>query len=358
MKESNTKICFNTLLKTTLLSTLMLSGLLSALNLQAAITLDEAKKVTLFGDVRLRAESDSRSDDNGNGDTDRNRLRVRARIGAGYKANNQWSGKLRFATNSESLNSPYKTFGTKDKGNGDFGLDQAYLTYTPIKDLDFLGGKIPLKFWQQHEQFWDEDINPDALAAVYKINTVTINGNYAVLEDGNWGSEISTTILQVVQQAKLNNVDYTVALGTAHVKFSNPSTYQAKDHWQLSGQLKSGKWLAGLDYLDSDANTESTAYVLQGRYKVLSDLELSLYYYHVEAFAPIGDGTYSQDNWPNPGNTGVSNFKGFRHTSVDVRYYDAQRIADAAPLQAQTTSDAIMSRNDHSRFQVNLTVKF
>jgi len=91
-----------------------------------------------------------------------------------------------------------------------------------------------------------------------------------------------------------------------------------------------------------------------------------LYYYHVEAFAPLGDGTYSQDNWPNPGNTGVSNFEGFRlqldyniasNTSVDVRYYDAKQITDDATLPT-TSSDAIMNRQDHSRLQANLTVKF
>lgn len=74
----------------------------------------------------------------------------------------------------------------------------------------------------------------------------------------------------------------------------------------------------------------------------------------------------SQDNWPNPGNTGVSNFKRFRlqfdfkldtNTSADIRFYDASRMKDKATLAA-SDSDAIMDRNDHSRIQANLTHKF
>lgn len=333
----------------------------------AVITLDEAKKVTLFGDVRLRAERDDRSDDNNDGQTDRGRLRLRARIGVGFKATDEWSAKIRLATNATSLNSPYKTFSTTDTGsNGDFGLDQAYIAYTGVDQLTLLGGKTALNYWQQNELFWDQDINPDALAAIYKITDFTLNAAYVVVADGNWTGDTSVWIYQGVYKNKVSVMDYTLALGGASLSFPTLDTYQAETHVQLSGQIKTGVWLAGVDYLDSDASQEDTAYVLQGRYKVNKKHGLRLYYYHVEAFAPLGDGDFSQDNWPNPGNTGASNFEGLRYqydynidtnTTLDVRYYDAERIKDKATL-ATTTSDAIMSRKEHSRFQLNLTVKF
>jgi len=329
----------------------------------AAVTVNETYKVSMFGDVRFRAERDDRS---GTGGTDRSRLRLRARFGVGFAPNKEWSGKIRLATNSDSLNSPYKTFGTKQDGNSDFGLDQAYLAYTGVSQLTLVAGKTALNFWQQNELFWDQDINPDAVTAVCSLKDITLNAAYAVVADGNWSGDTTVWIYQAVNKGKVSGMDYTVALGGASLSFPTPLTYQAQDHLQLSAQLKSGSWLAGLDYLKSDASTEDTAYVIQGRYKVHPDWGLRLYYYHVEAFAPLGDGTFSQDNWPNPGSTGVSNFEGIRfqvdykvdtNTSLDLRYYDAKRIKATAGLPAPL-SDAVMSRSSHNRLQANLTVKF
>jgi hypothetical protein len=337
--------------------------------IHAAVDVDKDGKVKLFGDVRFRVEGDKQDKADGTS-RDRNRARLRARIGASFKANDQWSGKIRFATNSTSLNSPYMTLGTgqTDK-NGDFGLDQAYITYTPMDSLSFIGGKAAMILWQQNEMFWDDDINPEGLAVKYNIGGLTLNGAYYILEDGNWGGDISTTAYQAVYGGKVGSMKYTAALGGASLTQPEPSGvngYQSTQHTIGSLQLKPGAWLFGIDYVKSNASVKDTAYVGQVRYKFGDNWGLRAYYYRVEAFSVLGDGTYSQDNFPNPGLTGVSNFTGTRlqvdykiasNTNLDLRYYSMKSIEDPATLPA-TPSDALMSADKHDRLQLNLTVKF
>ncbi len=331
----------------------------------AAITLNEEKKVKLFGDMRFRAERDTRSQSAGD-DQNRNRFRVRARIGMSFMPNDKWMGRIRMATNSTSLNSPYHTLSTSDPSkNGDFGLDQAYLAYMPTSAATIIMGKTALNWWKQNELFWDDDINAEAIAGIYKMGNITFNAAYAFLDAANWGPDIGAWTYQGVYKGESGGMKYTGALGGASVSFSTPGTYEAKQHVMLSGQIKTGAFLFGADYLSSDASTNDVAYVVQGRYKINNTFGLRAYYYHVEAFAPLGDGTYSQDNFPNPGSTGVSNFKGPRFqldykidkgTSLDLRYYMAKKVTAITGYSG--ASDAIMSRDKHNRLQMNITVKF
>ncbi len=81
----------------------------------AGVVLDDQGKVTVFGDVRFRAEADDRTRADGT-DQDRERLRLRARIGARYKPNARWSGEIRLATGGNG-NSPYITLdASEDNG--------------------------------------------------------------------------------------------------------------------------------------------------------------------------------------------------------------------------------------------------
>jgi len=335
----------------------------------AAVEVDKDGKVKLFADVRFRAERDKRTKTSGT-TSERSRLRVRARIGASFKANDQWSGKIRFVTNANSLNSPYMTLGTgqTDK-NSDFGMDQAYLSYSPIDNLILTGGKAALNFWQQNEIFWDDDINPEGLAVKYKLGALTLNGAYYMLQDGNWGGDVFTTTYQAVYGRKTGSMKYKAALGGASLTQPEPSGangFQSTQHTMVSIQLKPGAWVFGADYVKSDADVENTAYVAQVRYKLNDTWGLRAYSYRVEAFSVLGDGTYSQDNFPNPGSTGVSNFTGTRlqvdyhiaaNTNLDLRYYSMKRIENPNSLPA-TPSDALMGADKHTRLQLNLTVKF
>jgi len=346
---------------------------------QASITLDETNKIKLFGDIRFRFERDDRTNSGGT-DQDRERLRLRARAGVSFQPNAQWSGKLRLSTQSTSLNSPHTTFGTADTSkNGDFGLDQAYIAFKPTDPFTLVMGKTSINFWQQNEVFWDTDINPEVLAVVYDAGVVTLNAAYVIVAEGSWGNDVTITTYQALHKGNIGDIKYTVSLGGASTSndenigrdtngdgTSDVFGFQSDSNWIGSAQVKGDVWRAGLDILGGNANAEDSAYVLQGRYKLSNNSGLRLYYYHVEAFSVPGDGTFSQDNFPNPGNTGVSNFEGFRlqydykiskNTALDIRYYDMERIEPTGTLST-TASDALFNDQDRTRIQLNINLKF
>ncbi len=343
----------------------------------AGVKVDDDGKVSLFGDVRFRVEHDDQTRASGE-ERSRTRYRLRARMGVKYKANDQWSGAIRLSTGNNG-NSPYMTFnsGTEGEGNSDFSLNRAHIDYSPVKGLTLTGGRMGLKFWQQNEQWWDTDRSPDGIAVVYNTGGLTLNGSYIVLDDGvggSWGKDITAVLYQAVYTGKAGGLKYTAAIGGATLsnaelfpdKSGGAVGLQSDSHTIVSLQAKGNQWLAGADLIQGDADVEDTAIVLQGRFKVTDKVQLRLYYYEVEAFSTLGDGMYSQDNWPNPGDNGVSNFEGVRYqvdykiaknTSLDLRYYDGERIVDTATLPG-TASDALLNDKDRNRLQLNLTVKF
>lgn len=336
----------------------------------AAVPLGAGGQVKLFGDVRVRAETDKSEKQDGT-DRNRTRLRYRARVGVAFQPNDNWSAKLRLATTS-SQNSPHVTFATVgETADLSIGVDTAYIAYTGVNDLTLVAGKAPLNFWQQNEVFLDADIHPESLAAIYKAGPVTLNAAYTYLTVGQWDNVTddkktkSVTTYQAVFQGG-NGLKYTAALGGANV--DDPAgVYNATQHTMLSAQLKSGAWLAGADYLKSDADAEDTAYVVQGRYKVSKAIGLRAYYYHVEAYATLGDGLLTQDNFPSA-RSAADNFSGIRlqmdykvdkGTSVDLRLYNTEIITRGL-ARTDTDNDGSPNRQDakNTRLQLNVNLKF
>lgn len=84
----------------------------------------------------------------------------------------------------------------------------------------------------------------------------------------------------------------------------------AKSHLIGSAQLRTGPWLLGADYLQSDAASENIAYVAQARYKVSKALG--------------------------------------HNTSMNLRYYDAKIITTGVDGQSRK----------RSRLQLNFNIKF
>ena len=81
--------------------------------------------LTLFGDLRYRAEYDTRESK----DRTRDRQRLRARFGAKYKVDDNWSMGFRFRTGdpANNGNSPHQTLGGGDPVSA--GFDRAYIKY-------------------------------------------------------------------------------------------------------------------------------------------------------------------------------------------------------------------------------------
>ncbi len=364
----------------------------SPVRAQAAIAVDENGNLKLFGDARLRYEYDNRS---GSTSDHRDRFRLRARLGALYAPNDTWSMGIRLRTESDNLNSPHQTtgfFGSSGR-NQDFGLDRIFIKVSlPVLGGKFSvwGGKNGMNLWQQDEVWWDEDIQPEGAALTYKTGALPINGSLTlnaggfILSEANWvsstagGHDGKLGTLQAVYQTKMFGPKLTVAETWA--KIINPNDLSAKigggtlhssRHIGTSAQLKGSNWRLGMNYINSNASTQDAAYIFQVRYKpsFLFGIGLRYYFYHVEGFSVLGDGIFTQDNFANPGNYGVSNFLGSRyqidykfnkHVSIDLRAYIARQIdAATGDLQSSgTVTDALMSRKNHDRYQVNLNMKF
>jgi len=362
----------------------------------AAIAVNDDGSLKLFGDARLRYEYDKRKKSDNITIQHRDRFRLRARFGALYAPNDFWSMGLRLRTSSKARNSPHQTAGFFGSvgNNQDFGLDRVFIKIkTPLLGgkLSVWGGKNGMNLWQQDEVWWDEDIQPEGAAITYKTSALPVNGSLTlnvggfVLSEASFvtspagGHDGKLVTLQGVYQIKIFGSKLTVAETFAEIVNPNDlsakiggGTLQASKHLGTSVQLKGSNWRIGADYINSDATQQDLAYVIQGRYKpaFLHGIGFRVYYYRVEGFSVLGDGIFSQDNFANPGNYGVSNFRGTRlqidykinkHTSIDLRAYLARRIVDPNTIGGQvagTVTDALMTDIDRKRYQVNLNMKF
>lgn len=135
------------------------------------------KKVTLFGDVRLRHEG-FYNQQHANGDLigARNRERVRARLGAKITYSDELSATIRLATGD-----PDDPISTNESLTGSFNrkhinLDQAYITFTPGKSFGFRpgvfsisGGKLPSPVFKVGEMVFDDDLMGEGLSETFAL---------------------------------------------------------------------------------------------------------------------------------------------------------------------------------------------
>ncbi|MDH3973716.1 MAG: putative porin [Deltaproteobacteria bacterium] len=347
-------------------------------SLPAYAGVEVGDNLSLFGDVRYRYEQDDRDHTT---KEERDRHRIRARIGAKYTVDENWGLKIRLATKAGSANSPHQTLG--DGGSDSFGLDQAYISYK-VADFNAIFGKAAAKYWATTEVVFDGDLQHEGIQLGYKAGPVGFHAGYFIATEAGWtpdnpnDDEIYTTA-QVVYGQGFGGLKLKAALGAVSIA-NEGDALQAESHSTASAQLKGGIWRVAVDYIQSDADEEETAIVAQARIKATDWLGFRIYSYSVGAFAAPYDGMASQDNFPNPGGSGVSNFDGIRvqadfklasKVSLDIRYYDMEpkeKVTDNADgtytIAGLTTKgatyveeDAILT-DDRTRIQVNLNVKF
>ena len=138
---------------------------------------DWAKRISLFGDVRVRHEGFYHQPSTGSSSvTARNRERVRARIGLKATFSDELSATVRLA--SGSLDDPISTNETL---SGNFtrkhiNLDWAYLTLTPGETfgmrpgfLSLTGGKFPNPIFRASELVFDDDLSPEGGAEMIQL---------------------------------------------------------------------------------------------------------------------------------------------------------------------------------------------
>ena len=333
---------------------MMVGSLMATSQAQASVMLSEAEQVKLFGDVRIRGEIDEKT----GAANDRYRWRLRARFGLSFQPDQNWKARIRLRTNSTNNNSPHQTFGTSNGAdNASVGLDQAFVVYAGMDDANLTLGKMPINFWQQNELFWDTDIMPEGVGVTYKMGPAKLQGAYTVLADNSFNDDdLALYTYQAVFKMGKNKI----AIGGANVK-NDQNTFKSTKSLILSGQMKLGAITLGADIVDSGANTESSAWVVQGRYKMSTAMGVRLYYYNVEAYGLYADGGFTQDNFA--GNAGENvNFKGVRlqfdykvskKVGIDLRYYLKDRINEDAAIIAAGG----MQSKSNDRLQMNINLK-
>jgi len=128
-----------------------------------------AAKTQFKGDVRVREETVKIDGQSNSQDKDRQRIRVR--LGAYTEINPQVSTGIRIATggsnDARSTNQDLDGYFVKK----DLWLDQGYIDYHPdaIKNLHIIGGKMNQPWVSMGDMIWDNDINPEGLAATYSL---------------------------------------------------------------------------------------------------------------------------------------------------------------------------------------------
>jgi putative porin len=144
---------------------------------KTALLPDWLKRVTPFGDIRLRYEGFyNQPTKEGTKVTARNRERLRARIGVKLALADELSAAIRIATGDP--NDPISTNETltKDFTPKHVNLDWAFLTFTPGKSFNirpgvvaFTGGKFPVPIFKPDEMVFDDDLSPEGLYETFAL---------------------------------------------------------------------------------------------------------------------------------------------------------------------------------------------
>lgn len=197
-------------------------------------TLKWAEKIKLYGDFRYRH---AMLDEENSGDwkDGRTRHQIRARVGLTATVNDEFNFDFRIATGNDS--SPTgANFGLGDSSSDDDSfsdmeawLDRAYLTYKPkaVEGLSVLAGKMVNPFYQvgKNELIWDNDLNPEGVAAQYnlKFNEQTsmfANAAGFWVAENKEDADISLWGLQGGLTHKVNETD-TLTAGAGYFDYGN-----------------------------------------------------------------------------------------------------------------------------------------
>jgi len=127
------------------------------------------ENVKISGDFRYRYEGiDSQSGGKWGGSVNRNRIRARLNIDG--KVNDDIDIGFRLASGSTDPVSTNQTLEDSFSSKA-LWLDRAFFNWHPgtIQGFNFIGGKMPQPFYRVggNQLIWDDDLNPEGLAAQY-----------------------------------------------------------------------------------------------------------------------------------------------------------------------------------------------
>lgn len=176
-----------------------------------ALVAAEPSRLKVSGDLRVRGQLD-RSDSDGH---ERNSSSVRGRLAATYAVSDLVTIGGRLVTGDDNDPNSTDVGLTKWDDKWKVSLDQAYvqLNFDTIK---LYGGKMPQPFTRT-ELVWDGDVNPQGVAATYKLplaggSAFKANGLYFLIDEQATGPESTMAGAQLgFDSANLGNWKYDLA---------------------------------------------------------------------------------------------------------------------------------------------------
>lgn len=285
----------------------------------------------------------------------------------------------------ESQQSPHITFTADDGPNDDFevSFDRYFVQY---KDgpLTFWGGRNTTPFWQQNEMFWDEDVTPTGVAAIFDskhgAGTVTSTVGAFALPDGAVRLNGNLIAGQVKYTVPIKPSQFTIAAGLHSFYGEGGARYLrnrngARDYVvgivsaQWSTPVGGFPLALGVDLIENFKNYsvaeaaplsppnagETSGYVLSAQIGQLKDAKhwlLGYHYAHIETFAV--NAAYAQDDWARFGSATQSDLTDIKGHEFRAAYAINKNINVMARL---FLVDAITTRQDAKRFRLDLNWK-
>jgi len=306
-------------------------------------------KLDLYGDVRLRSEQDWNSlKTDGFFRPNRFRLRYRFRFGFNYLFNKnvEFGGRLR-SGNPQNQQSPHVSFGNEFEPSS-VSIDKVYIKYK-YKNYWAWGGKKGFPFWKQNELFWDNDVNPEGIAAGGKFmlndNAMKLTAISGFFVPNNAG-QVSVNEARILA-FQLNLIDdtkwFSYTFSTGFYSFNDlPNTPDNTGTFLMDYQiLNSGlqirlngiSLLFGFDYFDNltDYNNnvninpvfanQTKGYVANityGKSKKKGDILLAYYYSSIGKYAVVD--YFAQDDWVRWGNSNFTRSSNFKGSEISFKY--------------------------------------
>jgi cell division protein FtsB len=350
-----------------------------------------AEKVKISGDFRYRHE---RIDEEKTGSgvrwkAGRDRDRIRARLMIDAMVNDDWGLGFRLASGSGDPASTNQTL-EDSFSSKPLWLDLAYFDWHPAarKGLNVFGGKVKNPFYKVggNQLIWDDDLNPEGIAANYCVplndrDELYINGGGFWVDESSSGVDTSLWGAQGYFKHKIGNPDYILG-GVSYFDYGNiqgrgdlQSTWSSTSNF-FGNTTSSGLFASDFDIFEAFAeygtklmglpftvfgdwaknlvasNSEDTAWLIGGKFNKAKDpgsWEVGYNYRELEADSVLG--AFTDSDFIGGGTDGKGHQFGFtyqlaKNLQASVTYFNSERDG--------TTGRSL----DYRRLQLDLKLKF
>ena len=201
-----------------------------------------AENVKISGDLRYRHET---IEEQADGRPDRQRNRVRARLNIKGKVNDEWDIGVRLASGSADPASTNQTL-EDSFSSKEMWLDLAYFNWHPdsVQGFDVFGGKMKNPFYKagKNQLIWDDDVNPEGVAAQYEMplndcQKLYLNGGGFWVNESASGVDTSLFGVQAYLKHLFADKSYLVG-GVSYFDYGNiKGQGDLKTAWSSSGSF-------------------------------------------------------------------------------------------------------------------------